>query len=170
MFCIAVETLEDWGELTDDVGKGQELFVELIAARFTEPHKSVEFIRDVSLALDHQSDRVCWTLRGVWCARGQEEDLTLLDMDVARLAIIDDLYGDVTLDLIEKLLALVIVVILAIVRSTHHHNDELRVLVHLCISHGRLEKVTVLVDPGMEIEGALDRHAKLTQTIGVVDS
>jgi len=170
MFCITVETLEDWWELTDDVGKGQELFVELIAARFTEPHKCVEFIRDVPLALNHQSDRVCWTLRGVWCARGQEEDLTLLDMDVARLAIIDDLYGDITFDLIEELLALVIVVILAIVRSTHHHNDELRVLVHLCISHGRLEKVTVLVDPGMEIEGALDRHAKLTQTIGVVDS
>jgi hypothetical protein len=140
MLSIAIEPLRRLGELTHNVGKGQELFIELVAAGFAEPHKRIQLIRKVSLPLDDQSNSVCWTLWGVWRARGQEENLTLLDMNVARLTIIDDLHCDIALDLVEELLALVIVIILAIIRSTHHHNDELRVLVDLGIPNWGLRR------------------------------
>ncbi len=166
MFLIAVKALKDWRELTDDVGQRQELLVQLVAAGFAEPHKGIEFIGQVALTLNHQSHSVGWTLRGMGRARWEEEDFSLLDMDIAGLSIVDNLHDDVALDLVEELLALIIVVVLAVVWSTHDHNDEFRVLIHLGIADRGLEQVAVFIDPGMKIEGALDRHAKLTQTIG----
>ncbi len=166
MLLVAIEALKDWRELTDDVGQRQELLVQLVAAGFAEPHKGIEFIGQVALALNHQTHTVGWTLRGMGRARREEEDLSLLDMDIARLSIVDNLHDDVALELIEELLTLIIVVVLAVVRSTHDHDDEFRVLIHLGIADRGLEQVAVFIDPGMKIEGALDRHAKLTQTLG----
>lgn len=166
MILVAVEAFEDWRELTDDVGQRQELLVQLVATGFAEPHKCIEFVGQVALALNHQTHTVGWTLRGMGRARREEEDLSLLDMDIAGLSIVDDLHDDVALELIEELLALIIVVVLAIVRSTHDHDDEFRVLIHLGIADRGLEKVAVFIDPRMKIESALDRHVKLTQTIG----
>jgi hypothetical protein len=41
----------------------------------------------------------------------------------------------------------------AAVGSTHDHDDELTVGEYLLVAHRRLEQVTVLVDPALEIEG-----------------
>jgi hypothetical protein len=99
-------------------------------------------------------------------ARGQKEDLALLYMNVPWLPIIYDLDRNVAFNLVEELFTLIVVIVFAVVGSAHHHNDELRVLVHLSVADRGLEQMAVFVDPGMEIEGAFDRHTELTQSMG----
>ncbi len=166
MLGIPIEPLEDRRKLAHDVGKREKLFVEFVSARFAEPHKRITFVREIPLTLDHQTDGVCRTLGGMWRTGRKQEDLALLDVNVTRLSVIDDLYRDIALDLVEELLTLIVMIVLAVVRSAHNHDDEFCVLVHLCIPHRWLEQVPVLVDPGMKTKRALDRHAKLTQTEG----
>lgn len=102
----------------------------------------------------------------MWRSGWKQEDLTFLDMNVTGLSIIDDLHRDIALNLVEELLTLIVMIVLPVVGSAHNHDDEFRVLVHLCIPHRWLQQMPVLVDPGMKVERALDRHAKLTQTEG----
>jgi hypothetical protein len=102
----------------------------------------------------------------VWGTRGQKEDLALLYMNVTWLPIINNLDRNVTLNLVEELFTLIVVIVFAVVGSTHHHNDELRVLIYLSVADRGLEQMAVFVDPGMKIEGAFDRHTELTQSMG----
>ncbi len=166
MLCISIKPLEDRRKLTYDIGKWEKLLVEFVPARFAEPHKRIKLIREVPFALNHQTDGVRRTLGGVRGSGRKQEYLALLDMNVTGLSVIDDFHRDIALDLVEELLTLVIMVVLPVVGSTHNHDDELRVLVHLCIPHRWLQQMPVLVDPGMKVERALDRHAKFTQTEG----
>ena len=63
MLGVPIESFEDRWELADDVGKGQELFVQLVAAGLTEPHKGIQLVRQMALAFNDQSDGIGWALR-----------------------------------------------------------------------------------------------------------
>src|SRR5262249_39224431 len=80
-----------------------------------------------------------------------QEDLALADGDVARRAVVDDLQGDVTLDLVEQLLAGVDVVVAALVGPADDHDQEVTVP-DSHVADGRLEQVAVLVDPALQVE------------------
>jgi len=90
--------------------------------------------------------------------RGQKKDFTLFDMDVARLAIINDFYCDVSFDLEEELLTLIIMKVLAGIRTPNDHDNEVRVLVHLGIAHRGLEKVSMFVDPALKVDWGKHCH------------
>ena len=73
-----------------------------------------------------------------------------------RLADLLYLHLDVAFELVEKLLALVPVIILSRVRPADHHHDEIVVIVNALISDRRLQQVPVLIDPLFKIERAAD--------------
>ena len=102
--------------------------------------------------LDHKPDGIGRTLRRMGRLGRQQEDLALLNVNVLRHAIIDDLHGGITFQLVEELLALIIVVVLSRVRSTHDHDNELGVFVNLGIANRRFQQVAVFVDPALEVQ------------------
>ena len=104
--------------------------------------------------LDDQADRVRRPLRRVRHVGRQQEDVALLDRDVARLAVLDDLQDDVALDLVEQFLAGVDVVIGAGVRPADDHDQELAVAPDRLVADRRLEQVAVFVDPAFRLNGA----------------
>jgi hypothetical protein len=48
--------------------------------------------------------------------------------------------------------------ILAGIRASHGHHDEFAVVEQELVSHGRFERVTVLIDPFAQIEGGRWTH------------
>ena len=68
-------------------------------------------------------------------------------MDVFLYAFVDDFYGDITFELIEKFFCFFPVVIFAGVRSAYYHDDKIIVqFIHLLVAYGWLEQVTVFIE------------------------
>ena len=88
----------------------------------------------------------------------QQEDLAFADGNVDEFAVLHGGERDAAFELVEKLFARIDVEVLAAVRTADHHDDELAFREHLLVAHGRLEQVTVLVDPALEIEGSELAH------------
>ena len=86
-------------------------------------------------------------------SRGQQEDLALADGDVLDLAVVHDAEGDVALDLVEELLAVLDVEVLPTVGAADDHDEELAVAPHHGVAHRGLEQMAVLVDPCLEVLG-----------------
>ncbi len=96
-----------------------------------------------------------WPLRGVTHTRGEEVDVALADRHV-----VGGLTGTgpdhevhVTCDLVEELLAGVVVEVAALVASADDHHDHVGLPPDLSVGDGRSELVTVILDPLGEAEG-----------------
>src|SRR5690606_37767070 len=82
------------------------------------------------------------------------------DLNLLGLAVDQDAQPDVPFELVEELLALVDVEVRARVGSADHGDHELPVRPDLRIAHGRLEQVTVLLDPTLEVERRESGHGR----------
>ena len=89
----------------------------------------------------------------------KQQNLALADRQIDAAAILDGAQEHVALELVEELCARVVVIVLAGIRTADDHDDELGVLEHLLVPDRRLQQVSVLVDPALEIEGGQRLHA-----------
>lgn len=86
------------------------------------------------------------------------EDFPLSNGDIHRSFFgVDDFKHHVAFDLIEELRRFVVVVIFAFVGPTDDHDDEVGVFPDDLIADGRLEQVSMLVDPLFEVQGWMYR-------------
>ena len=117
---------------------------------------SLDLLLQLALAhpLDHHPHRAGGTLRRVRHPGREQEDVSFPDVDVPGLAVLDGLDDDVALDLEEQLFAVLDVVVLPRVRTADDHHEELGVLPDHLVPHGGLQEMTMLVDPGLEVEGS----------------
>src|SRR5438067_403532 len=116
---VAPVPREDGRQLLHDVGQVERLAVQLVPAAVADPEEGVQLVGKTP-PLEHQAHRVGRPLRRVRDARRQEEDLPFADRNVSRLAVLEDAQGDVSLELVEELLALVDVIVAARVGPAHH--------------------------------------------------
>src|SRR5438477_3885209 len=117
---------EDRRELLHDVRQVERLAVQLVPALLADPEERVQLVRQPP-AFQDEPHGIRRPLRGMRHARRQEEDLSLVDGDVARPSVLEDPEHDVALELIEELLPLVDVIVAARVRSAHHRHQEVAV-------------------------------------------
>src|SRR5688572_24640250 len=85
--------------------------------------------------------------------RRQQEHVALLDRHIVEIAVVADLEHHVALELVEKLLDRIVVVVAALVRAADHLHGHVAVFEHLLVADRRLQQVLVLVDPFLEVEG-----------------
>ena len=90
--------------------------------------------------------------------RRQQQHIALLERHVPPLSVLDDAERDVALDLVEKLFERIVVVVGALVGPADDRDHEIGILPDLGIADRRLQQVTVLVDPFLEIEWGDLRH------------
>src|SRR5688572_3300403 len=152
------ESLENRRQLRFDVGDLGEFFVKFVAAAFAVPLETIA-LAGTACAFDDQAHGIGRTPRRVRHVRRQQENLAFGDGHVHAFAILDGGERDATLELVKEFLAGLDVEVLAAVRPTDHHDDELAVGEYLFVAHGRLEQVTVFVDPALEMEGLEFPHA-----------
>src|SRR5581483_4539426 len=79
-------------------------------------------------------------------------NLSLADRYLHPAAVLHGAEHDVALELIEEFLPGIDVVVLSRVGSADHHDDEVAVLEHSLVAHGRLEHLPVLIDPAVQVE------------------
>src|SRR3546814_914894 len=91
--------------------------------------------------------------------RGHQEDVAFLEVDAFVGTVYPQAQISVAAHLVEKFFERVVVIVAAPVRPPNHGNDKIAVLPDLLIAHGRLEQMSVLVDPAREIERlAISEH------------
>ena len=104
--------------------------------------------------LDHQADRAGHgPLRRVADVGGQEEDLALADGDVSGAAVLPHPQDHVAAQLVEELVAGVVVEVGALVGPADDGHDEVTVVPDLGVADRRLQLLAVLVDPAGEVDG-----------------
>ena len=106
------EALEHRRKFRLDVLELEVLGVELVAAGLAVPEEAVLFA-GAALAFHDESDRVGEALRRMRHVRWQQQDVAFADFDVDRLPVLHGLQHHVAFELVEELLARVIVKILA---------------------------------------------------------
>src|SRR6476661_1615663 len=155
---VAVERLEHRRQVVDDAA---DLQLDLVHPGTAVRAVPLELLQGALAAdpLDHDADRA--GLRTLWRMRqiaGQQPDVALPDVHGLRLAVLDDVDVHVSADLVEPLLVRVHVEVGPLVRSAHHHHDELVAPVHHPVVHRRLEQVFVLLHPVDEVEDRRHGH------------
>src|SRR5579885_605591 len=96
----------------------------------------------------------------MWRTRRQVEDLAGADRNIAPFAVILHAQHHLAFELIKKLRTFVPVVIAARVRAADNHHDE--IAVHdAFVADRRLQQVSVLVDPALQVDGRQERHASM---------
>src|SRR5215469_5979092 len=155
--CAREEALEHRRELLLDVGQRKELLVQQLAAALAVPLKTVQLTR-TARPFDDQAHGVGGALRGVWQVGRDEQYLAGTNRHIHRPSVLHGPEHHVALELIEEFLPGVDVIVLARVRATDHHDDEIAVAEHALVAHRRLELRAVLVDPLPEIESVQGLH------------
>jgi hypothetical protein len=134
--------------------------VERVLAVFAVPQKTVLFFRS-PLTLYDEADGVCEPLWRMRNSRGQQEDLALTDGYIDLTAVLHGPQDHVAFELIEELLAGVIVEVAPRIGAADHHDDEFRIAKYLAIAHGRLEELAMFLDPLTEVERFAYAHVSL---------
>ena len=150
-FVRLVKALEYGVELVFDIGQMEVLFVDLGIAALAEPHQGI-LLMGKAFPFDHQTDGIRHALGGMRNMRWQVEHFTGFDRDVARTAVFLDAQDHFTFDLVEKLRTVLEVVIRAFIRAADDHHDVIGID-DAFVADRRLQKMPVLLDPFMEIEG-----------------
>src|SRR5688572_866354 len=159
------ETLEYRRQLRLDVAHVEVLLVEQRIASLAVPEEAILFVRQPA-SLDDQPHRIGLALRGMRNVARKQQNFTLPNRQIDAAAVLDRTQQHVALELVEEFRAGVIVIVLARVWTPDDHDDELGVLEHLLVAHRRLQQVSVLVDPALEIKGDQRRHPGPTRRAG----
>lgn len=140
---VGIVVLDNRGKILDKVCTEEGLAKEDVSTRLilAVPLQGVYF-GWTALALDDDADGVRQTLRRVGDVGREAKGVTLVDGDVVKGAVLDDLEDHGTLKLVEPLLGWVDVVISARVWAGDEHDFELAVKEEL-VSDGRLHEVAV---------------------------
>lgn len=148
-----VKPVHDRRKLFHNVCQMEILAVNFVTALFAEPDTPVRILF-IANFFDDETHRVCRSLRRMRDFGWQQEYFAFTDRDVFHLPVLYDAERDVSLDLVKKLLALVIVEVFSGIGATDHHNDEISCLiVDTAVTYGWFQKVPVFTDPVLEIDG-----------------
>ena len=120
-------------------------------------------------SLDDQADRAGHRpLRRVAHVRRQQEHLPLADRDVARRTVVPDAQDHVAAQLVEELVARVVVVVGALVRSADDGDDEVALVPDLGVADRRLQLLAVLLDPAGQVDRLHHRSPRLSWAIALI--
>ena len=104
-------------------------------------------------ALDQQAEASrLGPLRRMAHVRRQQENRAFVQVYALRAFGRHDRQVGIALELVEKLLEGIVVVVVAPVRAADHGDDEVGVLPELLDAHRRLQLVRAPLDPGVEID------------------
>src|SRR4051812_20503152 len=106
-------------------------------AILAKPHEAV-YLFSLAYGFYYQSYGVCLPLWGVGSPARQEKHLPLFNRNVHNLAFIVLLYShhNISLQLVEKLLTLIVVKVLTAVWPPHNHYNEVTgILINFCITN-----------------------------------
>ena len=107
-------------------------------------------------ALDHHAERVGRPHRRVRDVRRNEERFTFAHEMIDDLVAFADAHFDVALQLIEIFFGIDQMKIVPRVRAHDDHDEKVASIVEITIAHRRLEEMTVLFDPVVQIDRRLD--------------
>ena len=129
-----------------------KLFVELVVAILTKPHKAVHLL-GLALYLQYQAHSISATLRRVRCAPRQQEHIALFDGYIYDLAIFLYAHYYITFQLVKEFFTFIVVKILTAVGAAHYHHDEIICsFIYALVAHRRLQQVAVISYPLVEVE------------------
>src|SRR5690606_22057111 len=112
--------------------------IKLFPAVFAMPDKTIHFPLS-SVSFKYNSNGARGSSGAVGHSSGQEKHLSGFDQDVPGFVFVNNLQGNVSFDLVEDFLPIVVVIVLSRVGTTHAHYDEvLIVLKSLLVADGRL--------------------------------
>src|SRR5690554_5284072 len=157
VFLTAKKALEYRRKILFDIFKLKIFFINTGTALWTKPQQTI-FFTGQTPALNHQTDAVSETLRRMRHFGRQQENLTLANRNVLRLAFVDDFEQHIAFDLVEKFRAFIVVIVTALIRTTDHHDDEIFIRPDHLVAHRGLEQVAMLLDPLHEIDGHTGQH------------
>ena len=157
---VRIEGIHHWRKVLHDICNMQLFFVKFIATILTVPEEGIKDFFGTN-QLDNQTNRIGWTLRRMWSFSWQHEDVSFVDWNIDRLAIFDNFEHHIAFQLEIKLFRFVVMVVFPVVRTTYnHHNDIVGSFIHRLVTHRRFEKMSVFVDPFLEIKRSLDGHKR----------
>lgn len=157
---VRIECIHYWRKILYYVGNMQLLFVEFVSTILAVPKKRVKHLFWTN-QFNHQTYSVCWTLRRMWRLSRKHKNISFVDWDIDRLAILNDLERHVSFQLKIEFLCFIVMVVLSVVWPTNNHNDNVvGSFIHRLIAHRRFEEMTVFIYPFPEIKRSLDWHKR----------
>ena len=163
-FFRIVELLRDRGQLRYNLLGLVEFKIGLVNARvavLAKPDTTI-FLPRLATGLDHHADRVSRTARRVKRLGRQQKHIALGNDDVLNLLIDNHFERNRTFNLIEQLLAFVVVKVTTRIGAADDHDDQIiRFRVDALIANRRLERAAILFDPLNQVEGLFE-HEWLT--------
>ena len=128
---------------------------------FAKPHQSIIFIF-APLQFNDQANSAFRTHRTMRCISREQKQLSLFDWDIYRFSVFLDPDIDIPLNLVIQLFCLIKVIVLSGIRSGYDHDYIIAgVVIKIAVSYWWLELMTVLVYPGLKIEGSAYHGLKL---------
>src|SRR5262245_7866286 len=150
---VVVEGGERLGQVVDQAGQLHLAAVDEAVAARAVPLEPVD-LPGRPRTLDHQPDRAGHGALGrVPDVRRQEEDVAFADGDVAGATLLPHPQDHVAPELVEELVARVVVKVRPLVGPAPHGDDEVPLVPDLRVPDRRSELLAVFVDPAGEIDG-----------------
>lgn len=152
------KSVHDGRQLVNNICHKLKLFVQQVSAVIAVPAEAVGLVI-MPVALNHQAYGSFRANGAVGHAAGYQHHVAGTECVIYRFALFNQAQGNFTFNLVKYFFAGIAVVISAgIWAANHHHNKIFIVFKHLHIAYGRLHQVTVLIYPGMQVEGFVGAH------------
>jgi hypothetical protein len=149
---VGVKRGEERGQVAHDVGDRDIDPVDECAAVKAEPLEAVPVLGPPSVLDDDSNRAILRPLRRVPQMYRQQEDFASADRHVVHAAGIVNFQDHVAAQLIEELLARVVVEIDPLVRSANDLHDHPGILENQFVADRRFQEMAVRVDPPCEVE------------------
>jgi len=142
----------DLSQVRQEICFSPRQLVQLRVAAFAIPGIAFRFVSPPD-PFHHQADGVRRPLRRMRTIGRQQEDFSRPNSLPPPLAfIVDILQHHVTLELVEEFLSRIDVKVSTSVGTTDDHDDELGIFPDHLGPNGRLQQITMLIDPAFEVE------------------
>ena len=152
MRSACIESGKNLGQLRFDVAHRNSFQIQTMSAVLAIPGKSIQLLRTAA-PFNDDPDAACGTLRRVGHVRRQQKDLALANRYVGDPAVLHRFEQHIPLQLEEEFFARVVVIILARIGPANGHDYEGAVLKQQLVADRRLEQLSILFDPALQIEG-----------------
>jgi len=163
-----VELLRGLLQVQKEIPRPTGQLIQLRVAAFAVPGIAFRLVGSPD-PFHHQADGVRRPLRRMRAIGRQQEHFSLPDrLAPPPASIVDILQHHVTFQLVEKFLAGIDVKVSAGVGTTDDHDDELGVFPDHLRPDWRLQQITVLIDPALEVE-RFEKLCHVTSPLGVAN-